>query len=474
MIDIVIIGAGISGLTCARELSRYSNDIKYIILEGSNRVGGRIRTIKADDGTTLELGAHYLHGTRRNPLYDFAVDKGVIIADKNIECNSAKVVECFPKELISTCSEEEIKQAVDIGNLYIKEFKAEMCMLSNEDISTYKTVGNYMQNRFDATLLKFVHLPNLSNTLKSVFMTWINNEKIASGCKSVYDLDLRGFLNYIDLEGNPLFTVSDHCANGYKDIINEIVKDIKINCIELNCEVNKLDNVMVDGTSKIKVSCSNGKFFYGDTTVLTVSVGVLKHFIKNNIFSISLPEAKLRSIDKLHLGNVIKVFFKFETAIEDEITSFEFYPSPSFYNTPNLERDNPDVCFDRVGCSDWWIHWMIWDDQFNMDSVVDNLNNLLASFSEMYPKFPVNKVNAKTIVLSDWVTNKFYRGSYSYLKPGTDERDIANLAQPVSYGKANLLFAGEATCRQFYSTTHGAYLTGIREAGNIKSIYELI
>jgi len=35
-----------------------------------------------------------------------------------------------------------------------------------------------------------------------------------------------------------------------------------------------------------------------------------------------------------------------------------------------------------------------------------------------------------------------------------------------------VLFAGEATHDKFYTTTHGAYLTGIREAERLISYYE--
>jgi len=75
---VVIIGAGVCGLACARELSKYSNDIDLVILEASDRIGGRICSYTAEDGTVLELGAEYIHGTINNPLFDFAVEKGII------------------------------------------------------------------------------------------------------------------------------------------------------------------------------------------------------------------------------------------------------------------------------------------------------------------------------------------------------------------------------------------------------------
>ena len=74
---VIIIGAGISGLTCASELCGYDKQLDVLVLEASDRTGGRINSILDDDGTVLELGAHYLHGTVGNPLYDFCIENGI-------------------------------------------------------------------------------------------------------------------------------------------------------------------------------------------------------------------------------------------------------------------------------------------------------------------------------------------------------------------------------------------------------------
>lgn len=68
--DVAIIGAGVSGLACAAELSRH--DIQAVIFEARDVIGGRVRTYRPDDGgPPLELGAQVIHGAR-NPLRDLA------------------------------------------------------------------------------------------------------------------------------------------------------------------------------------------------------------------------------------------------------------------------------------------------------------------------------------------------------------------------------------------------------------------
>ena len=78
MKNVVIVGAGIAGLTCARELSKYNKHLNVTILEASDRIGGRVKSIKTKDGTTIEMGAQFIHGTVGNPIFDYAVEKGII------------------------------------------------------------------------------------------------------------------------------------------------------------------------------------------------------------------------------------------------------------------------------------------------------------------------------------------------------------------------------------------------------------
>lgn len=71
--DVIIIGAGVSGLRAAANLDAMG--ITYLILEGSDRIGGRLKSYDFK-GTTIELGANWVHGaTDANPLYDIAVNE---------------------------------------------------------------------------------------------------------------------------------------------------------------------------------------------------------------------------------------------------------------------------------------------------------------------------------------------------------------------------------------------------------------
>jgi monoamine oxidase len=66
----------------------------------------------------------------------------------------------------------------------------------------------------------------------------------------------------------------------------------------------------------------------------------------------------------------------------------------------------------------------------------------------------------RLIAATAWAADPFARGSYSYARPGHAD-DRAVLAAPVNN---QLFFAGEACSKAWFSTAHGAYVTGLAAA----------
>ena len=71
--DVIIVGAGVAGLSAAVELARAG--VRVQILEGTDRIGGRLKSEKwacdasAADSVTIEHGANWVHGTNgKNPI----------------------------------------------------------------------------------------------------------------------------------------------------------------------------------------------------------------------------------------------------------------------------------------------------------------------------------------------------------------------------------------------------------------------
>ena len=70
--DVLVIGAGLSGLAAARALMQAGQSV--ILLEARDRTGGRIHS---EGG--FDYGAHWIHGTEGNPLTNAARAMGVPI-----------------------------------------------------------------------------------------------------------------------------------------------------------------------------------------------------------------------------------------------------------------------------------------------------------------------------------------------------------------------------------------------------------
>ncbi|HSH11962.1 MAG TPA: FAD-dependent oxidoreductase, partial [Ilumatobacter sp.] len=64
---VVVVGAGVSGLTAARDLAVGGAEV--VVLEARDRIGGRTWTADIA-GAQIDLGGSWIHGPTHNPLAD--------------------------------------------------------------------------------------------------------------------------------------------------------------------------------------------------------------------------------------------------------------------------------------------------------------------------------------------------------------------------------------------------------------------
>lgn len=206
------------------------------------------------------------------------------------------------------------------------------------------------------------------------------------------------------------------------------------------------------------------------------------------LFDPPLPMWKLESISKLGFGVVDKVFVQIEPAEkrgQHRPLQFIFHPT----EVEEKQSGETIPAWMRKTFSLYPIHknshvllaWFTGKEALQVESLTDE--EIINGISKTFTGFGIPEdqqgafVNIKR---SKWGQNPLFRGSYSYVKVGSTGKDIDTLAEPLprlSDGEAaplQLLFAGEATHRHYYSTTHGAYFSGLREAERLLQHYGLL
>ena len=94
--DVVVIGAGMAGLTAARALAEAG--LKVLVVEAQDRIGGRILTRHVGD-EAIELGAEFIHG--RPPELWALIDEAGL---ETYERSGAQV--CFDHGVLGDCGSE--------------------------------------------------------------------------------------------------------------------------------------------------------------------------------------------------------------------------------------------------------------------------------------------------------------------------------------------------------------------------------
>jgi lysine-specific histone demethylase 1 len=239
---------------------------------------------------------------------------------------------------------------------------------------------------------------------------------------------------------------------------------------------------------------SETKFF--DFLVSAVPLGVLKEsvhrakdveFQKKMTFVPSLPFCKIDAISNVGFGLLNKVYIQF---------------SEPFWRIPGFYKDKDDCLFGNVtGVNPH--HYMFFDIGKRLGSEDDSpailmslvsgkeavaleylsdadvLKELVETLKAMFPE-AITIPDPIGFRITRWGKDRFSRGSYTYLPPGSTDQDFQMLQSPVNASGDSLLlesraevmrlfFAGEHTTALHPSVTHGAMLSGLRAAQEVVS-----
>ncbi|KAF2720110.1 putative flavin-containing amine oxidase [Polychaeton citri CBS 116435] len=80
-VDVVIVGAGLAGLTAAHEVLKAG--FSCVVLEARDRVGGRTYSQKLTGGETVDLGAAWINDTNQSRIFALAQKIGAELVEQN-------------------------------------------------------------------------------------------------------------------------------------------------------------------------------------------------------------------------------------------------------------------------------------------------------------------------------------------------------------------------------------------------------
>ena len=480
---VIIIGAGIAGLSAANHLQ--TGHIDTCVLEATKRVGGRMCTNRTGHDI-IELGAASIHGTVGNPIYDF-VCKNNLLQGLDAKSCSQSLSDCSVEHVVfSACGEVVDKKLVEeVSEVYDHIMKAATNKPKTEKLARNaekpQSVGTYLQEEFQK-YLDVCEDRSHKKLLKERVFYWLQRvECVYCGCQTLCDLNLEDLGEYKELEG----PVRCPVPMGYDSVAQILASNLPKNCICFNHIVNEIKWNDTHGAHPVQVICENGKCFDADHVIVTVPLGVLK-LSHRTLFNPSLPREKVQAIENLGFGICDKIFLEFEKpfwsgsqyrinfvwVLEDTADGIPSCPYPSWVYTL--------FCFYTVSTgSNTLMGWVQGDaaievERTTPDEVGKYCLDVLGQFTgiKSFPKLV-------SVCRTQWSANPYSRGSYSYVAREARGSDIDVLASPLPCKEAvvndgspplQVLFAGEATHRHFYSTVHGAYISGIREANRISSL----
>lgn len=410
---VIVIGAGISGLAAAKKLNEKGFNV--IVLEAQDKVGGRLRTNRSL-GIAFDEGASWIHGINGNPITTLAQEAGMTTFETIDDQSGA----CY-----------------DIGGIL-------------RNATTYENA----ETELYSILSSLKNSGNAAQSFETVFNNLYPakvNDRLWQFLLSTYVTFDTGDLNNLSSllydEGEEFDGAEKIATNGYDTIPKYLATGLNI---QMNQRVTKIDYT----NAKVKVT-HNGAETEADYVLVTVPLGVLKN---NTIqFLPALPTIKQTAIQKLGMNCVNKFLLTWNNTFWDNTQYIVYTPAikDKFNYFVNVNKFNPTAnALMTFAYADYARQTETMSDAQVIGEIMVHLKDI---YGNSIPS-PTNLLRTK------WQANENSFGAYSYTAVGTEMRHFDDLAEEIN---DKIFFAGEHTEADYFSTAHGAYLSGIREADKI-------
>ncbi len=452
--DTIVVGAGVSGLTAARLLTRAGR--RVAVLEARDRIGGRTHTLReggaaeADGGDVqdgdapvrvTDLGASWIHGIDDSPVYDtarafrmpmveftagsFQVDgrpiayygpDGSRLGDAEAAAFAADV-HLFDAALAETVGASEPGSALSYGEA-VEATLASLGASQGWGEDRGSRVREFLRHRTEEQ-----------------YGVWID------------DLDAHGLDDDETLGDEVVF------PEGYDRLAAHLAEGLDV---RLGHEVSRVRWTGRDetGAGGVTVDTAQGSFSAAQA-VVTVPVGVLQ----SESFAIepALPEPVAGALAGLRMNAFEKVFLRFSERFWDEgVYAIRRQGEAgrwwhSWYDLTKLHGEPTLLTFAAGPCA---VETRTWSDERIAASVIDSLREI----------YGVAVLPPTEVHVTRWQDDQFSRGSYAYMTVGSKTEDHDLLATPVG---GVLHLAGEATWTDDPATVTAALCSGHRAAERV-------
>lgn len=415
----LIVGAGVAGLTAARELK--ARGFTVTVLEGRRRIGGRVWTDRSL-GTAIDLGASWIHGaSQANPIARVATAARIqttTTREESLRLSAGQGVVINPREVVALESRFE----------RLMRGAADFRRRAGKDVSVGAALESALKGQETSPRMRQL-------------LAW----RLAVLGIAIGD-DLSG-VSWDHVDADESLPGEERLfPGGYEQVVKLLAAGVDV---KLGQTVKRIEH----GAGGVKITTDKG-VFAGDAAVITLPLGVLT--AGSVTFSPALPARKLAAIKALKLGVTNKLALKFAK---------EFWAAaPDFLGYADGEQNRFPVFLNwqRQQALPILLGFVAGSHARKLEGRSDEAiaRLVMETVRRIAGKQAAELTDGKT---TRWGSDPFARGSWSHVPLGGDSRAYDVMAEPVG----RLFFAGEATIRRYPGTVHGAHLSGLREARRI-------
>lgn len=460
LLDIAILGGGMSGLNCANHLLGSGLDFK--IFEADRRVGGRILTHYNDSmglGIFPEFGGDFIDSDHQDML-DLAKEFNLELLDMIAEQEAndwVKDIYYFDNRKIS---EEEI----------IQEFMKIAPKIAEDVDSLGENYDTPHAEILDNTpLSEYIQSLNCANWLKDLFVAaWV--AEYGLDCEELSTINMLDMIDTSTEEGFKVFGSSDEryrIKGGNSEIIKGLAAKVGKDKIHNGYEVK---SIVEQEDGSYLISFNNDEAIKSKAIVCTLPFTILRN-LKLDLKSISAEKRKC--IDELGYGKNTKLVLGYDSQPwrnkENNAMGYLFTNNMTngWDGSVNKTENNTNGAYvayfggeySQKLCNDSTQSPLapathVWRTELPKEKVLGYVEELDKIFINSKAHFTGHHV------FVNWIDYPYVKASYSCYKVG-QWSSIAGLEmEPVG----NFFFAGEHCSELFQGFMNGAAETGRRVA----------